>query len=103
MARSSLDGWIPYCAAFQDRIPQQIYPGQFDHRQPHAGDNGIRFALREGAERTLRAYENSVRRRRERDVAVSVITGPAVPEGHTPPPSPAREQQRELVEQATRA
>ena len=67
-AQSSLETVIPYCAAFPDRIPREIYLGQFDHRRPYPGDNDLRFELREGAERTLRAYENSVERRRERDV-----------------------------------
>jgi hypothetical protein len=67
VSQSSLDNAIPYCAAFPDRIPHEVFPGQFDHRQPYPGDNGIRFELREGGERTLRAYENSVQRRRERE------------------------------------
>jgi hypothetical protein len=67
VAQGPLDGSTAYCAAFPDRIPREIFPGQHDHREPHPGDNGIRFALREGGERTLRAYEHSAQRRRERE------------------------------------
>ena len=66
-AQSSLDRWIPYCAAFPERVPREIYTGKFDHRNPFPGDNGIHFELREGGERVLRSYENSLRRRQERD------------------------------------
>lgn len=47
------------CAAFPDGIPEEIYPGGFDHRQPFPGDNGVRWELssEEGAEARLRAYE----------------------------------------------
>lgn len=66
-AQSSLDRWIPYCDAFPERVPREIYTGQFDHREPYPGDNGIRFELREGGESVLESYENSLRRRRERE------------------------------------
>lgn len=33
------------CAAF-DQIPDAIWDNKFDHRQPHAGDKGIRFEWR---------------------------------------------------------
>lgn len=29
------------CAAFPDRIPQEILSGLFDHSQPYEGDHGI--------------------------------------------------------------
>lgn len=66
-AVSTLDKWIPYCEAFPDRVPKDIYVGQFDHRQPHPGDNGIRYVLREGRESVLESYEISVARRREHE------------------------------------
>ena len=33
-----------YCEAFgEQKIPEEIYAGGYDHRQPYKGDNGIRF------------------------------------------------------------
>jgi hypothetical protein len=32
------------CAAFPQRIPQEIYSGRIDHSKPYPGDRGIRFA-----------------------------------------------------------
>jgi len=31
------------CAAFATGIPDDIWWGRFDHRQPHEGDHGIRW------------------------------------------------------------
>src|SRR5262249_52071616 len=31
------------CAAFPDRIPEEIWNGERDHDTPYHGDNGIRF------------------------------------------------------------
>lgn len=31
------------CAAFPKAIPDEILTGEFDHKQPHPRDNGIRF------------------------------------------------------------
>ena len=32
---------VPFCAAFPDAIPEDIWTNQFDHRQPHEGDHGL--------------------------------------------------------------
>ena len=47
------------CDAFPDGIPEEIGMGMFDHREPHAGDNGIRFELRLGVREDLAHYEAS--------------------------------------------
>ncbi|MGW1006660.1 hypothetical protein [Streptomyces sp. NPDC002520] len=59
-ARTSLDQWIPYCEAFPENIPDDIYRGGFDHRLPCPGDRGIHFELRDGKERVLGLYERLV-------------------------------------------
>ncbi|MEV5983561.1 hypothetical protein AB0L85_00840 [Streptomyces sp. NPDC052051] len=58
--RTSRDQWIPYCEAFPDGIPPDIYLGGVDHRMPYPGDRGTRFALREGKEPILALYERLV-------------------------------------------
>ncbi|MBB4772814.1 hypothetical protein [Actinomadura livida] len=63
MSSSSLDRWIPYCDAFPEGVPNEIYRAGFDHRNPFEGDRGIRFELRPGGERALAAYEASIARR----------------------------------------
>lgn len=47
------------CAAFPGGIPHDIYPLGYDHRQPYAGDGGVRWALDPslGAAERLAAYE----------------------------------------------
>ncbi|KAB2353661.1 hypothetical protein [Actinomadura montaniterrae] len=64
-AETSLDTWIPYCDAFPDRVPAEIYTGGFDHREPFEGDRGIRFEMRPGGERALASYERAQARKRE--------------------------------------
>ena len=37
-----------YCTAFPDGIPAEIMGNEFDHRNPHPNDGGVRFLLGDG-------------------------------------------------------
>lgn len=41
---TGLDKGKPTCKAFEDRIPMEIITGEFDHSEPHPGDNGLQFS-----------------------------------------------------------
>lgn len=58
--QSPFTTFVPYCAAFPDRIPADIWMEGFDHRRPYPGDGGIRFELRSGGEGLLATYEELV-------------------------------------------
>jgi 2'-5' RNA ligase len=39
----------PFCAAFPDGIPDEIWTNQFDHRQSYDGDHGLQWESNQGA------------------------------------------------------
>jgi len=42
-------GTTQTCESYPDGIPDQIWTGRADHRQPFTGDNGLHWEPREGA------------------------------------------------------
>lgn len=49
-------GENPVCIAFPDGIPDDIWLGGFDHREPHPADQGVRFELDETRVHWLQHY-----------------------------------------------
>ena len=37
------ENFKPYCSAFPDEIPDEIYNNEFIHDKPYKGDHGIMF------------------------------------------------------------
>jgi hypothetical protein len=54
------DGTGLACAAFPTMIPEDITEGQYDHRNPYPGDNGVLFDLDPAEEPMLALFEQSV-------------------------------------------
>src|SRR5687767_9707704 len=57
------------CAAFPEGIPWEIQAGEFDHRQPHPRDRGIRYEPLQPEEFLARAAELRAEAKAGRDVA----------------------------------
>lgn len=48
----------PACTAFKGGIPLDIWEGEFDHRDPHKDDHGVRFVLKPGERDVLELWES---------------------------------------------
>lgn len=50
----------PFCGAFPDGIPDDIWGNRFDHRQPHEGDHGLRWLSADGNDFPEYAFDLAV-------------------------------------------
>ena len=57
MCRHMFRSGTPRCTAYPDGIPWEIQAGEVDHRQPWAGDHGIRYDPLKPEEFRARAAE----------------------------------------------
>lgn len=56
--RPAVTGGLKTCAAFPEGIPVEIWENRVDHREPYAGDNGVRFQAVEGFRHPLSPYDH---------------------------------------------
>jgi hypothetical protein len=59
---------------FPHGIPDDIAYGTFHHREPHVGDNGIRFKLQPGFEQDPAIYEASPGRSHRDCILIGRVT-----------------------------
>lgn len=52
-------GQWPYCAAFPQGIPDDIFWKKFDHKNPYPGDNGVQFEEAEWYKKIMNKTEEA--------------------------------------------